>query len=151
MIPNHYMNNGCFTKHSVKNGCLEFQGCLFPVRLGCLVVSGSRRMDPVCRSWGGFFEGFQIWQTRSRKSEILSLKHQEKVMLVPPCSVDPTVNCFFHLLEKSSNISCKTADVPLAKFSIHSQGKNLSTKDQVVSKKAIKIEAPLNYIPNLWP
>ena len=25
MIPNHYMKNGCFTKHPINNGCLEYQ------------------------------------------------------------------------------------------------------------------------------
>ena len=25
MIPNHYIRNGCFTKHPLKNGCLGFQ------------------------------------------------------------------------------------------------------------------------------
>ena len=25
MIPNLYMKNGCFTKHPLQNGCLEFQ------------------------------------------------------------------------------------------------------------------------------
>ena len=74
------MKSGCFTKHPVRTGCLEFQGCLFPVRLGLNFVSGSRsRMDPMFfGTWGGFFEGFQIWQTCSRKSENLSLKHQQK-------------------------------------------------------------------------
>ena len=26
MIPNHYIRNGCFTKHPLKNGCLGYQG-----------------------------------------------------------------------------------------------------------------------------
>ena len=25
MIPNHYIKNGCFTKHPLKNGCLRYQ------------------------------------------------------------------------------------------------------------------------------
>ena len=25
MIPNHYIKNGCFTKHPLKNGCLGYQ------------------------------------------------------------------------------------------------------------------------------
>ena len=33
MIPNHYIQNGCFTKPPLKNGCLGFQvvdkGCNF--------------------------------------------------------------------------------------------------------------------------
>ena len=27
MIPNHYIKNGCFTKHPLKNGCLGYRVC----------------------------------------------------------------------------------------------------------------------------
>ena len=64
----------------------------------------------------------------------------------------PTVKCSFHLSEKASIISCKTADGPLAKVSIHCKGKSLNRRRTKSSpKKAIKTEAPFNYIPNLWP
>ena len=29
MIPNHYIKNGCFTKHPLKSGCLGYQAYMF--------------------------------------------------------------------------------------------------------------------------
>ena len=148
------MKNGCFTKHPVKN-CLGFQGCLFPVRLGLNFVSGSRsRMDPIFfGTWGGFFEGFQIWQTRSRKSDILSLKHQKTMMLVPHFLSTPlTVKCFFSPFRRICEHFLQNCRWPPGEdFDSQPRKKSEPMKDQVVSKKAIKAEAPFNYIPNFWP
>ena len=33
MIPNHYIRNGCFTKHPLKNGCLGYQDGYSPENL----------------------------------------------------------------------------------------------------------------------
>ena len=77
----------------------------------------------------------------------VSLRFKTRTSKAPHCEL-----FFFHLSEKASIISCKTADGPLAKVSIHCKGKSLNRRRTKSSpKKAIKTEAPFNYIPNLWP
>ena len=73
MIPNLYIENGCFTKHPFINGCLGFQVSelkIYPVvRLnpGLPIVSnkaGGVHGVPGCRV-SFYFQAIKIWQLES--------------------------------------------------------------------------------------
>ena len=62
MIPNHYMKNRCFTKHSLKNGCL---GCQVVVVFCPMFILTKPNFEKPCSFEFGVFLFYpdSIWRT----------------------------------------------------------------------------------------
>ncbi len=71
MIPNHYMKNGCLTKHPIKNCCLGFQVLIYqPFELyygkytmGILIMGNSRTSPNLRRCF--------LWNVITRDGDII--------------------------------------------------------------------------------
>ena len=51
MIPNHYIKDGCFTKHPLKDGCLGYQVYTYAVQLKCTYFGVSNVETQGCFLW----------------------------------------------------------------------------------------------------